>query len=167
MRRMFRPRAAAGPRVRSPAPAGRRKAVPVSDLQSQINQRIAAFVTDIAELARRQALATLAGALGGAPVRGRGRGTTASGAARAKGEKRPAAEIAATVDRLGHAVASQPGLRIEELARNLACPTKILTLPMKKLLADGLVRSEGQRRATRYFPADGAAPTRRRKRGGK
>jgi hypothetical protein len=151
------PRRLFGPR---PAPSGRRK-VPVSDLQLQINQRIAAFVAEITDLARRQALATMATALGErGPARGRrgGAALAASTRSRAKGEKRPASEIAALVDRMAAAVAAEPGLRIEQIGRQLEMPTKELVLPVRKLIADGAIRTEGARRATRYFPADGTKP---------
>jgi hypothetical protein len=141
------------------------------DLQTEINQRIDAFVAEITELARRQALETMADAIGGRALGAVGGRRKASGtiaparAARAKGEKRPAAEIAATVDRLLGAVGSEPGMRIEQIARAMGSATRELTLPMRKLIADGRVRSEGERRATRYFPGSGdGAPTGRRRR---
>lgn len=186
MRRLFGPRAvrepdaAREPRLpRAPriisdvfvsTPAGRRKAFPVSDLQSQINQRIQSFVEEIAELARRQALESMSRALGAAMPAPRGRKAVAApspsagrGRSRGKGEKRPASEIAAIVERLGQAVKTEPGLRIEQLAGVLSWPTKEMTLPMRKLIATGAVRTEGQRRATKYFPGDGAAAPRKRR----
>lgn len=155
------------PEPRSPV---RRKAVSVSDFQNQINLRIEAFVAEMTELAKRQALATMSQALGGRPANGRRAGALSLNlgrSSRAKGEKRPASEIAAIVQNLAAAVNSEPGLRIEELSRRIETPTKELALPMKKLIAEGQVRSEGQRRATKYFPGDGTAPSPRRRRGRK
>ncbi len=52
-------------------------------------------------------------------------------------------------------IQANPGLRVEQIGRTLGAATKDLTLPLKKLLSQRMVRSEGQRRATRYFPAGG------------
>jgi hypothetical protein len=140
----------------------------VSDLQKQINQRIDAFVNEIAELARQQALETLSSALGGRGKAGRRVAAAALplslASSRGKGEKRSRVELNAVTDGLAAKVTSKPGLRIEQLARELGTPTKELSLPMRKLVAEGRVRSEGQRRATRYFPGNGSV---RRKRRGK
>lgn len=70
-----------------------------------------------------------------------------------KGQKRPPAELAALTERLGAAITNTPGLRIEQLAAQMVISTKELTLPVKKLLAEKLVRTEGVKRATKYFPA--------------
>jgi hypothetical protein len=155
MRRLFAP------------PVRHRKAVTVSDLQHQINVRIEAFVAEITDLARRQALATMSEAIGGARITGNTgrRGGSGASSRRSKGEKRPAGEIAAIAASLAEAVAGEPGLRIEEISKRIGTSTKELALPMKKLLAEGHVRSEGQRRATRYYPGDGTAATPRRRRG--
>ena len=44
------------------------------------------------------------------------------------------------------------GLRIEEINRELGTTTKDLALPIRKLVADGMLAAKGQRRATKYFP---------------
>jgi len=44
-----------------------------------------------------------------------------------------------------------PGQRMEELGRLLDVPTKELTLPVKKLLAEKKVKTKGQKRATTYW----------------
>jgi hypothetical protein len=62
-------------------------------------------------------------------------------------------------------IQANPGLRVEQIGRTLGAATKDLTLPLKKLLSQRLVRSEGQRRATRYFPAGGGRAAGRAKTG--
>jgi hypothetical protein len=43
---------------------------------------------------------------------------------------------------------------MEHIARELNLATPELALPVRKLLADGKLRVEGQKRATEYYPAD-------------
>jgi hypothetical protein len=69
------------------------------------------------------------------------------------GAKRPPAELAALVDKLGAYIKGNPGQGAEAIGKALSLPTSEMTLPIKKLLAAGRIRSEGQKRATKYFPA--------------
>jgi YD repeat-containing protein len=54
---------------------------------------------------------------------------------------------------------------MEDIARDTGMTTKDLSLPIKKLLGASQVTTEGQKRATRYFPA--GAYTRKRRPGGR
>lgn len=56
-------------------------------------------------------------------------------------------------------IKSHPGLRIEEINRELGTNTKDLALPMKKLIAAKQIKALGQRRATKYFAGAPKAPT--------
>ena len=94
-----------------------------------------------------------------APARA-GRPAPASKAAPSKpapkrplGAKRPPAELAALVERLGAYIKNNPGLGMEAISKALGTGTSDLTLPVKKLLAAKRVRFEGVKRATKYFPA--------------
>ena len=148
----------------------------MSNFEQQINQRVQAFVAEITELARRQALDTLSSALAGAGLfggRGRGgrngagrRGGRAALAASAGG-RRSADQIDATCEALLAAIASSPGQRIEQIGSAIGMRTKDLALPIRKLLAQKQIRTEGQRRATRYFPGAGGGGARRGRRGRK
>jgi hypothetical protein len=69
------------------------------------------------------------------------------------GAKRPPAELAALVEKLGTYISKNPGQGVEVIGKALATPTSDLTLPLKKLLAAKRIRTEGQKRATKYFPA--------------
>lgn len=71
---------------------------------------------------------------------------------RKKGQKRSRDEILALRNQLEAFVTSNPGLRIEEISKKMGKETSELTRPMKQLVDAQKVRTEGVRRATRYFP---------------
>jgi predicted transcriptional regulator len=52
-------------------------------------------------------------------------------------------------------VTANPGQRMEHIARELGLATPEMTLPVRKLLADGKISVDGQKRATQYYPAQG------------
>jgi hypothetical protein len=70
-----------------------------------------------------------------------------------KGAKRSAALIAKTTADLLAEITAHPGLRIEQIAKAMKTSTRELTLPAKKLLGQGKVKSTGVKRATTYSPA--------------
>jgi hypothetical protein len=150
----------------------------MSDFQSQINKLVDQFVSQVTAVARQAAMDTLTAALGAAagrraaalggaaPVAGRGAGR------RPKGAKRPQSEIERTKARVQEFILNNPGLRIEQINKELGTSTRDLALPLRKLIADGAVRTEGEKRSTQYFPGEGggrgksegaAAPRRRKK----
>jgi len=150
----------------------------MTEIEQRINDLVSTFVTEITRLAREAAVDTLQRALAGtggaivADIRVAGRRgraakapATASAAAaaasrRAKGAKRPADEIVETKNKVHAFIKASPGQRIEQINKQLGTKTADLSLPLKKLLAEGSIRTEGERRATKYFPGDGkpAAP---------
>ncbi|MCB9830258.1 MAG: hypothetical protein H6806_10925 [Planctomycetes bacterium] len=78
-----------------------------------------------------------------------------TGALREKGAKRTQAELEALTTRLAAYIAKNPGLRVEQINRDLGTSTKDLALPIKKLIADKVIKSKGAKRATAYFPVKG------------
>lgn len=114
------------------------------DFQRLINERIDEFVRDITELAREHAVKTLAEALG---VSGQAAAAAAGGR-----RKRSPAELDRLQGELAEHVAANPGVKMQDIAAHFGVPARSLALPMKKLLDGGEVKSEGRRRATRYFP---------------
>lgn len=64
-----------------------------------------------------------------------------------KGAKRPPAAIADTTARLRTFIAEHPGLRVEQINRALGTRTRDLALPLRNLVAAGVVRTEGQKRS--------------------
>jgi hypothetical protein len=148
----------------------------MTDLEQRLNELVSSFINDISKLARQTALDTLSQALAGVggtvvsdlrlPGGKRGRGKAAAGPRRAKGAKRAPDEIEKLKDQVHAHIKERPGERIEQINAHLGTTTADLSLPLKKLIADGAVRTEGDRRATKYFPGEGtprAGGRRRRK----
>ena len=141
----------------------------MSDFQNEMNRVVQGFVAQITELARRAAIDTLESAFGGRS----GRGAPAAVALAAnlgrvgrprggRGAKRSSADLEALSERFASFVASNPGLRIEQINKQLGTTTKDLQLPIRKLIADGAVKAKGEKRSTQYFPGEGT-PKRRAK----
>ena len=126
----------------------------MNDLNVQIARLVDDFVAQVANMARKAAMETLESALtGNKPVAGAR--STAPRGARAKGAKRAADEIEGLQARAVEHIKSNPGQRVEQINRALGTTTKDLALPLKKLIGEGVIRSEGERRATTYFPGRG------------
>jgi predicted transcriptional regulator len=54
-------------------------------------------------------------------------------------------------------VQENPGLRIEQINKQLGTSTSALALPIRKLLASGDISVKGQKRSTAYFAGKRAA----------
>ncbi len=121
----------------------------MSDFQTEMNRVVAGFVSQITELARRAAMDMVQSALGkgGGSVNG-------FRARRGKGVKRSGDEL----DKLGESfhtfVAKHPGLRIEQINKQLGTSTKDLALPIRKMIADGSIKTKGEKRSTTYFAGE-------------
>jgi len=137
----------------------------MSDFQNEMNHAVQGFVAQITELARRAAIDTLESAFGGSvpaaprsaprvvetpaasnggPRLGRPRG--------GRGAKRTSEDLEALSAQLASFVKAHPGMRIEQINKELGTTTKDLALPIRKLLADHVLTSKGQKRSTTYFP---------------
>src|SRR5262245_45646487 len=105
----------------------------MSDFQTEMNHVVQGFVAQISELARRAAIGTLESAFSGrvgalAATKG------AAGRPRGgRGAKRTAADLEALSSKLAAFVKAHPGLRIEEINKELGTATKDLALPIRKL----------------------------------
>jgi hypothetical protein len=152
----------------------------MSDVESELRDRVDSFVTQLAALIRRQALeaveevikkgemtAPVSAPKVGRPAKAAPAPAKAAPVAAAKpskpaakpvavkrapGEKRPPAELKALVERVYGYIKSNPNQGVELMAKSLSLPTKELTLPIRKLLNDKRITSQGQKRATRYSP---------------
>ena len=50
---------------------------------------------------------------------------------------------------------TNPGLRIEQINKQLGTTTKDLALPIRKLIAEGALKAKGEKRSTTYFAGEG------------
>jgi len=79
---------------------------------------------------------------------------SANGSAqRASGGRRSSDDVEQMRASLLSYVRKNPGQRGEDIAAGLETDSKTIRLPMKKLIADGQVRTKGERRGMRYYPA--------------
>ena len=142
----------------------------LSDTDKVLRSRIEEFVDELAGIIREAALASVQEALAGdAPARrgpgrprkagrrGPGRppkaGRRGPGRPRKAGKRlrRSSADLEAISTKvLGH-IKANPGQRLEEIGKALGTATKILKRPIAKLLSGKALRTEGQRRGTKYF----------------
>ena len=135
----------------------------MSDFQTEMNRTVQQFVAQISELARRAAIDTLESAFGAGGTRS---SNSAAVAARApavvasrpgrppggRGAKRTQEDLEAMSTQLASFVKANPGMRVEQINKELGTTTKDLALPIRKLLADSVITSKGQKRSTTYFP---------------
>lgn len=130
-------------------------------MSTDIRTLVDDFATRLEQMIRRTALEqverALGSALGASARRGPGRPPKATGTVKraAKGGKRDAGsldEMGATL--LAH-VKANPGQGGEQIASALGTDVGTMRLPMKKLIAAGSVRTEGQRRGMTYFAGGG------------
>jgi hypothetical protein len=125
----------------------------MSDFQTEMNRVVAGFVAQITELARRAAIDTLENALGK-----RGGGASLAlrngGGGRGRGAKRTEAELDKLAETFHTYVAKHPGLRIEQINKQLGTSTKDLALPIRKLISEGAIKTKGEKRSTTYFASE-------------
>jgi len=107
----------------------------MTDFQTEMNRVVSGFVAQITELARRAAMDMVHNALG-------------------KGAKRTGDELDKLGDTFHAFVAKHPGLRIEQINKQLGTSTKDLALPIRKLIADGDLKTKGEKRSTTYFATE-------------
>jgi hypothetical protein len=139
----------------------------MTDLQNDMNHVVQGFVAQITELARRAALDTLESAFGGNGARSTGARAIAAPAPAGvphigrprggRGAKRTAADLESLSAKFASFVKTHPGLRIEQINKELGTTTKDLALPIRKLIAERMISAKGQKRSTTYFPGKRAA----------
>ena len=122
----------------------------MSDFQTEMNRVVGDFVAQITELAKRAAINTLESALGG----GKGGLSLSGGRGRRKGAKRTSADLDQLGDDFHAYVLKNPGMRIEQINKQLNTTTKDLALPIRKMIADGSLKTKGEKRSTQYFATE-------------
>jgi len=132
------------------------------DPHREIQALVDNFVADLSELAKRIAIEQLKAAFGvGAKLAGTKLGSvklppitmSAPKPSRANRARRGQREIEALRGKLLSAIADQPGRRAEDISASLGAKTAEIAQPLRRLVAERLVRTEGARRGTRYFSA--------------
>ena len=150
-----------------------------SSLDSEIRSRIDSFLEELSALVKQSAVEAVRDALGQgngvvAPARrGPGRPPKSSApagparrgrpaGARGRGGKRSSEDLGATSDQILEHVRANPGQRAEQIGSAIGLSTREMRLPIQKLLDRRSIRTEGQRRGTKYFAGarGGAAATR-------
>jgi len=125
----------------------------MSDFQAEMNRVVSDFVAQITELARAAARDMIdqalgrAGKVGASPGLGRARG-------RGRGAKRSSDELDTLAEQFHTFVAKNPGMRIEQINKQLGTTTKDLALPIRKLVAEGAIKTKGAKRSTAYFAGE-------------
>ena len=122
----------------------------MSDFQTEMDRVVQGFVAQISDLARRAALEMIEKSLGQSGVRS-GRGAARIGGGRGRGAKRTATDLEQISSGFVTFVSKHPGLRIEQINKELGTSTKDLALPIRKLIADGVIKTKGKKRSTTYF----------------
>jgi hypothetical protein len=139
----------------------------MSDFQNEMNRTVQSFVAQITQLAHRAAIDTLESAFTGRSSGGGGGGARNGGRAAAlampaigggrvrarggRGAKRTPEDLEALSQKFATFVKTNPGLRIEQINKELGTTTKDLALPIRKLIADGMISAKGKKRSTTYF----------------
>lgn len=152
----------------------------MSDVNTQIRDRIETFVQELGELVRRAALESVSSALGaglgaraargraGVAVAAQARpAAPAAAAAAGRGGKRSAEELESTTQSVLDYIEANPGQGVEQIARDLNLSSKELVLPIRKLLSARKITTEGQKRATKYFLSGRGGDDSQRGRGGR
>ncbi len=121
----------------------------MANLQADIQRLVDNFVAQITELANRAAVEGLAQAIG---KRGGSRAGAIRLTGRGRGQKRTSDELEKTSEDFLSFVTKNPGLRIEQINKQLGTSTKDLALPIRKLIAEGYLKAKGKKRSTTYFP---------------
>jgi hypothetical protein len=119
----------------------------MQDFQSALSKTVEHFVSQVTALARQAAIAALQGALPGSLS------SNVSSSKGSLGQKRSPTALEALSESFVSFVKKHPGMRIEQINTQLGTRTKDLAGPVRKLVADGAIKTRGQKRSRTYFAA--------------
>ena len=131
-------------------------------MNQEMRALVDSFVADLANIWRRAALEAMTGASGASSDTGNGnqrKRSSANGVAempsrkprQVKGGKRAPELLEQVSTSFAEFVTKNPGLRIEQINKQLGTTTKDLRLPIRKLIEDGVIKAKGLLRSTTYF----------------
>jgi hypothetical protein len=132
--------------------------------ENKLRSLVDQFVADLSARVHEEALETVRAALGQPAAKGKrgpgrprkaGRAKVGRKPGRAKAGRRSADEVASMGDTVLSHVKANPGQRLEEIGRELGVATKELKRPIANLMGGGSLRTEGQKRGTKYFAGKG------------
>jgi hypothetical protein len=122
----------------------------MNNYQSEVQKLVDNFVASLTEIWRRQAIDSLTG-VGGGRGGARATGGLSLSRGRGRGAKRTGDELDQLAESFVAFVTKHPGLRIEQINKQLGTTTKDLQLPIRKLISDGAIKTKGKKRSTQYF----------------
>jgi hypothetical protein len=125
----------------------------------QLETVVRDFVSQIRDIIRQQAREAVEASFGGAKP---GKRVEAARTGRGKGDKRSSDEIEGLQSKFLAFVAKHPGLRIEQINKELGTSTKDLQLPIRKLVAERKIKAHGRKRSTTYSVSGKAAKAAKR-----
>lgn len=116
--------------------------------QGSLNKLVNDFVVQLHSLWQQDVLAALSAAVHGKGDFKIGNAKIGNG----RGVKRTPEHLDQVSEQFVEFVAANPGLRIEQINKQLGTTTKDLALPIRKLVAEKKIKVKGQKRSTQYFP---------------
>lgn len=128
------------------------------NVEAEIRACVDTLVADLTEIVKRSTVEAVLAAVSGSleaptPKRGPGRPRkSAAPKAPASGKRgrRSSAAVTKTTEAALAFVTANPGCTVGDIGAGVGTSTKELRLPLQKLLADGQLRTTGQKRGTRY-----------------
>src|SRR6185295_19405723 len=137
------------------------------DPHRKLQALIDSFVADLGEIAKQIALDQLKIAFGSVKLAPLPRmalpssshsssSSSSSSSSRTGRARRGQHEIEALRGKLLTVISDNPGCRAEDINRALGTRTPQIAQPLRRLVAERLVRTEGTRRGTRYYTVSGS-----------
>lgn len=138
--------------------------MPVSDAEREIRALTDQFVSDLTALIRKAALESVQAALGGvgapraartvsaAPVPSPRTAPKPKAPRGGRRHKRSPEEIMIQMGKIMAYIDNHPGQSISEITAGMGFDGTEIKLPLSRLVEEGQVRTEGQKRGMRYHP---------------
>ena len=128
-----------------------------AEFLKRIDARFKTFIAEVTQITQEAAFEsmrhTFAATIESAAVR------ASSAPLGAQTRKRTSDEITELGARFLEHVRAHPGLRIEQINRDLGTSTKDLMLPIRQMIMEGVLIARGRLRATTYFVGTKKQPT--------